>query len=226
MWSLGNKTIDKQKKSFLVVGLGYFGEAIATKLYELGQEVVGVDEDHDIVQRLSDHLTQAIEMDATDENALATLGVRNFDVCIVGRGSNLEDSVTVTMNLKELGAKYIIAKAMRKKHAKILEQMKTDLIVFPEIDMAHQLAENLVHPKVVGEMDLGDGYVVEALKPQERMVGKTIHEFQSGLPAGVKLMGMHRDGELKISPDAQTIISNGDLLIVWGKSSRISNLEQ
>lgn len=226
MWSLGNKRIDKPKKSFLVIGLGYFGEAIATRLYELGQEVVGVDTDPNIVQHLADKLTQAIELDATDEDALATLGVRNFDVCIVGRGSNLEDSVTVTMNLQEQGAQYIIAKAMRSKHAKILEQLKTDLIVFPEIDMAHQLAENLVHPKVVGEVDLGQGYVVEAIKPPDRLVGKTLTDMKSALPPGVKMIGLHRGDQLITTLDDGTAIMSGDLMLIWGKSSRVEVLER
>lgn len=226
MWSLANKKLDKPKKSFLVIGLGYFGEAIATRLYELGQEVVGVDTDPDIVQHLADRLTQSIELDGTDEDALATLGVRNFDVCIVGRGSDLEDSVTITMNLKEQGAKYIIAKAMRTKHAKILEQLKTDLIVFPEIDMAHQLAESLVHPKVIGEVDLGEGFVVEAIKPPDQLVGKTISDLQSTLPPGVKLVGLHRENDLITTVDSSTIILNGDLMLVWGKSNRITELEK
>lgn len=226
MWSLGDKKRERERKSFLVIGLGYFGEAIATKLYELGQEVVGVDHDPNIVQRLADKLTQAIELDATDEDALAVLGVRNFDICIVGRGSDLEDSVTITMNLQEQGARYIIAKAMRTKHAKILEQLKTNLIVFPEIDMAHQLAETLVHPKVLGEVDLGQGYAVEAIQPPDRLVGRRLNELQALLPPGVKLVGIHRGDELITSPNGETAVKSGDLMLVWGKSSRIAELER
>ncbi|MBI2841807.1 MAG: TrkA family potassium uptake protein [Armatimonadetes bacterium] len=223
---MANERLEKARKSFLVIGLGYFGEAIATRLYELGQEVVGVDTDPDIVQRLANKLTQAIELDGTDEEALATLGVRNFDVCIVGRGSNLEDSVTITMNLKDQGSRYIIAKAMRAKHAKILEQLQTDLIVFPEIDMAHQIAENLVHPKIVGEVQLGSGYVVEAVKPPNRLVGKPISNIPSLLPVGVKFLGLHRGDELISLPDEKKTISSVDLVIVWGRSNRIAELEK
>lgn len=208
------------------MGLGYFGEAIATKLYELGQEVVGVDTDPDTVQHLADKLTQSIELDATDEEALATLGVRNFDVCIIGRGSNLEDSITMAMNLKELGAKYIIAKAMRTKHANILEKLETDLIVFPEIDMAHQIAESLVHPKVVGDVELGKGFVIEAIKPPDRLIGKTAENLQAALPVGVKLVGLHRGEDLITACDASIVIKEGDLILVWGKSNRIQDLEK
>lgn len=226
MLSSGHKKREKARRSFLVVGLGYFGEAIATRLYELGQEVVGVDKDRDIVQRLADRLTQAIELDATDEDALAVLGVRNFDVCIVGRGSDLEDSVTITMNLKEQGAQHIIAKAMRAKHAKILEQMGTDQVVFPEIDMACQLAENLVRPKVIGEVDLGQGFVVEAIKPPERLVGKSLDDLTATLPSGVKLIGLHRGDDLITTLDGSILTRKGDLMLVWGKSSRIADLEK
>lgn len=218
--------IDKTRKSYLVIGLGYFGEAIATKLYELGQEVVGVETDPEIVQRLADKLTQAIQMDATDEDALATLGVRNFDACIVGRGSDLENSVIITMNLKEQGAKYIIAKAMRAKHANILHQIQTDMIVFPEIDMAHQLAENLVYPKVIGQVDMGDGYVVEGIKAPERLIGQPVSKLQSSLPTGVRLVCIHRGGELLESPGAAEKVLEGDLVLVWGRRSRVMELER
>lgn len=226
MLSLVSDRLEKPKKSFLVIGMGYFGEAVATKLYELGQEVVGVDNNPVLVQHLADRLTQAIEMDATDEDALATLGVRNFDVCIVGRGSNLEDSVTITMNLKELGANYIIAKAMRSKHAKILEQLQTDMIVFPEIDMAHQLAENLVHPKVVGEVELGNGYIVEAVKPAKRLTGQTVAKLQASLPVGVKFIGLHSQDDLLMSPEPTTVIAETDLILVWGRRARLIELER
>ncbi len=226
MLSLVKDKLDKPKKSFLVIGLGYFGEAVATKLYELGQEVVGVDTDPVIIQHLADKLTQAIEMDATDEDALATLGVRNFDVCIVGRGSDMEDSVTVTMNLKDLGANYIIAKAMRSKHAKILEKIEADMIVFPEIDMAHQLAENLVHPKVVGEVDMGNGYAVEAIKVPERLVDQTVLKLQSQLPAGVRLIGLHRGDNFMMSPEPSTVIEKNDVILVWGRRTKLIDLER
>ncbi|MEN6520727.1 MAG: TrkA family potassium uptake protein [Armatimonadota bacterium] len=223
---MSSDRLEKPKKSFLVIGMGYFGEAVATKLYELGQKVVGVDNNPVIVQHLADRLTQAIEMDATDEDALATLGVRNFDVCIVGRGSSLEDSVTITMNLKELGANYIIAKAMRSKHAKILEQLQTDMIVFPEIDMAHQLVENLVHPKVVGEVQLGNGYEIEAVRPTRRLIGQTVARLQALLPVGVKFIGLHRQEDLLMSPDSTVIITETDLILVWGRHARLTELER
>lgn len=132
----------------------------------------------------------------------------------------------ITMNLKEQGAKFIIAKAMRAKHANILQQIQTDMIVFPEIDMAHQLAENLVHPKVIGQVDLGDGYMIEGIKAPERLVGQPVGKIASSLPPGVRLVGIHREGELLESPEAAEKVLEGDLVLVWGRRSRVMELER
>lgn len=214
----------KARKSFLVVGLGYFGAEIAASLAELGQEVVGVDADPSIVQHMADKLTQAVEMDATDQDLLATLGVSNFDICIVGRGSDLEDSVSITMSLKELGAKYVIAKAQSDRQARILERLGVDLIVFPELDMARHVAEKLVRTEVVGEIEIGDGYAIDALKLPERFAGEPFGKVESALPKGSEVLGLYRDGQIQKSPSSEVPMAEGDILLVWGRQSRLAAL--
>ena len=97
-------------KQFVVIGLGRFGISVAQTLYDSGHDVLAIDKDEDLIQEISDHVTHAVQMDATDELALRTLGLRNFDVAVITIGSDIKASVMVTLIVKELGVKYIIAK--------------------------------------------------------------------------------------------------------------------
>jgi len=110
-------------KQFIVLGLGRFGSAVATTLVELGHEVLGVDNDEERVDALKDKITQAVQADITEEKVLKELGVKNFDAAIVSIATDLEASILVTMMLKEIGLKYIIAKAQSALHGKVLEKI-------------------------------------------------------------------------------------------------------
>jgi len=141
-------------KQFIVLGLGRFGSAVATSLAELGHEVLGVDYDEEIVNILKDKITQAVQADVTEERVLKELGVKNFDTAIVGIGSNLETSILVTMMLKEMGLKYIIAKAQNNLHAKVLKKIGVDKVVFPERDMGARIAQRLITPNIKDYIEL------------------------------------------------------------------------
>ena len=107
-----------KSKQFLVLGLGRFGASLAKTLCDLGQEVLAVDADEELVNNIAPYVTQAMQLDATDETLLATLGVKNFDAAIVSIGQNTRDSILVCVLLKELGAPYLVAKANDDLHAK------------------------------------------------------------------------------------------------------------
>ena len=216
----------KPRKSFLIVGMGYFGAEIAARLAALGQEVVGIDADASIVQHMAEKLTQAVEMDGTDHDLVATLGVSNFDICIVGRGSVLEDSVSITMSLKELGAKYLIAKAQSDRQARILQRLGVDLIVFPELDMARHVADMLVHTGVVGEIDLGDGCAVEALKLPSRLVGQPFSKVESSLAKDCQVLALQTDGGIEKSPSPSRLVAEGDVILVWARRPSSRALEK
>src|SRR3712207_8224086 len=115
------------KKQFVVIGLGRFGTSVAKTLYSLGNDVLAIDSDEDIVQSISGEVTHSVQADATDENNLNALGIRNFDVAVVTIGSDIQSSVMVTLLVKELGVKYIIAKANSELHAKVLDRKSTRL---------------------------------------------------------------------------------------------------
>jgi len=214
------------KKSFLVIGMGVFGSSVATKLAELGHEVLGVDTDPIVVQHMSDVLTQAVQMDATDIDNLRTLGVPNFDVCIVGRGTKLDDSVLITMNLKELGAKYIVAKALSEPQAKILKALGVDRIVFPERDMGIRMAQMLVAPRMVDHMDLAANYSVEEIAAPPELVGRTLADAKFRSRYRVNVVCIKRGDQINPVPDNNDIIQEGDVLVVIGENRHLQALRE
>ena len=122
------------KKQFLVLGLGRFGGSLARSLCKMGHEVLAVDTDAETVEDIAPYVTQAVQANATDEEALQTMGVNNFDVAVVGIGA-IRDSILVTVLCKEAGVPYVLAKAMDDLHAKVLRKVGADRVVFPERDM-------------------------------------------------------------------------------------------
>ena len=126
-------------KQFAVIGCGRFGSSVAKTLYELGHEVLVIDKNEDVIQELSDYVTHAIQLNASDEASLKSLGIRNFDVVIVTIGSDIQSSILITLLAKELGVKYVVAKAHNDLHARILYKTGADRVVLPEreIGRAH-----------------------------------------------------------------------------------------
>lgn len=131
------------KKSVAVIGLGRFGEAVAMRLVELGHEVVGIDEDAAIVQKLADDLPHVVRADSTECEALRALGVNEVDYAVVAIGSDLEGSMLTVLALTEIGVKDIWAKASTRRHGLILERLGVTKLVYPEADMGRALAEQL-----------------------------------------------------------------------------------
>jgi trk system potassium uptake protein TrkA len=122
-------------KQFVIFGMGKFGESIATSLYNMGHEVLAVDKDQERVQDISDKVTHAVQIDATDENTLKAIGYRNFDVAVVAIGQDIQSSILITLLCKEAGVKYVLAKAQNELHSKLLYKIGADKVVFPERDM-------------------------------------------------------------------------------------------
>ena len=147
-----------KNKQYLVFGLGRFGSSMARALCAQGQEVLAVDSDQELVNQIAPHVTQALQLDATDEEALRSLGVKNFDAAVVAIGQNTRDSILVSVLLKEMGIPYLIAKANDDLHAKVLRKIGVDKVVFPERDMGVRLARSIVTPSVLDLMELSGDY--------------------------------------------------------------------
>ena len=211
-------------KQFIILGLGRFGSAVATTLVELGHEVLGVDNDEERVNDLKDEITQAVQADITEERVLKELGVKNFDAAIVSIATDLEASILVTMMLKEMGLKYIIAKAQNNLHAKILKKIGVDKVVFPERDMGARIARRLITPNIKDYVELEPNYNIMEIKALPEFVDKSLSELDLRNKYGINVLAIKRNNGFNISPQAKDVIKKDDLLIVIGETKIITEL--
>jgi len=213
-----------KSKQFMVLGMGLFGSSLAKALHEMGHEVLAVDSDADLVEAIAPYVTQAVQIDATDEAALQELGVRNFDAVIVSIGKNLRDSILVCVIIKEMGVPYLIAKATDEIHAKVLRKIGVDRVVFPERDMGVRVAKSLVTPNVLEMMEFsGDYRLIEIILPS-KWVGSSIIEIDVRRKYGISILAIQRDGQFIVSPSPDAVFETGDILLVLGQKDDINNI--
>lgn len=212
-------------KQFVIIGLGRFGSSIAKTLYSLGNDVLAIDKDEDIVQEIADSVTHAVQLDATDENALRSLGIRNFDVAVVTIGDNIQSSIMATLLVKELGVKYIIAKGHSDLHAKVLYKIGADRVVLPEKDMGIRVAHNLVSANILDYIELSDDYSVMEIQVLHEWAGKTLNELKLRSKYGINVMAIKRGDEVNLSPAADDIIEANDIIVAIGSAEDLSKLE-
>ncbi|CUO60850.1 TrkA family potassium uptake protein [Clostridium sp. NSJ-49] len=215
-----------KNKQFVVIGLGRFGESVAKTLYGLGHDVLAIDMDEDMVQEISDSVTHAVQMDATDESALRTLGLRNFDVAVVTIGSNIQASVMVTLLVKDLGVKYIIAKGQSDLHAKVLYKIGADRVVLPEKDMGVRVAHNLVSASILDYIELSPDYSIMEMKALEEWNGKNLTELKLRSRYGINVMAIKKDDDINISPSADEVISSDDIIVAIGSAEDLAKIEE
>ena len=212
-------------KEFVIIGLGRFGSSIAKTLYSLGNDVLAIDRDEDVVQEISDSVTHAVQLDATDENALRSLGIRNFDVAVVTIGDNIQSSVMATLLVKELGVKYIIAKGHSDLHAKVLYKIGADRVILPEKDMGIRVAHNLVSANILDYIELSEDYSVMEIQVLKEWSGKTLKELKLRSKYGINVMAIKRGDEVNLSPAADDIIEENDIIVAIGSAEDLNKLE-
>lgn len=212
-------------KQYVVIGLGRFGTSVAETLYSLGNDVLVIDKDEDLVQDISDKVTHAVQMDATDENALRTLGLRNFDVAVVTIGANIQSSVMVALLVKELGVKYIIAKANNDLHAKVLYKIGADRVILPEKDMGVRVAHNIVSSSIIDYIELSPDYSIMEVEVFKEWIGKTLEELRLRDKYGINIMAIKRDSQINLSPAANDVLEEKDILVAIGSGKDLGKLE-
>ncbi|RQD70271.1 MAG: TrkA family potassium uptake protein [Halanaerobium sp. MSAO_Bac5] len=212
-------------KQFVVIGLGRFGSSVATTLSENGYDVLAIDKNADRVQALADQVTHAVEADATDEDALKTLGVRNFDVAVVSIGDDVSANILCTLILKELNVPYVIVKAPDKLHGKVLTKIGADRVVYPERDMGARIAHNLISSNVLDYIEFAPDYGVIEIIAADKMVGKTLKELELRSRFNVNVMAIKRGEDLHISPGADDKVLEGDRLVVMGKNESLDQIK-
>lgn len=204
----------------VVIGLGRFGGAVAEALVRLGHDVLGIDENAELVQSWADRLTHVVQADTTNSDTLRRLGAQEFGRAVVGIGSDLEASVLTVLALSELGVPDIWAKALGPKHGRILERTGAHHVVYPEAAMGERVA-HLVTGKMIDFIELDDGFAIVKTRAPREAENKTLNESALRSKYGVTVVGVKRPRDDFAYAKAETIIQQGDILIVSGPTKLV-----
>ena len=218
------------KRQFAIIGLGRFGSAIASTLVELGQDVLGIDTDPARVDELADSVPHLLQLNAIDARALREAGVADMDVAVVSIGANIEASLLIVMTVKELGVKYIMAKATTAVHGRILEKLGVDRVVYPEREMATRMAHSLVVPNVLDYIGLSADFSIVEIPAPAAFVGKSLREIDLRARHGLTLIAIKRGDKgatqvTNVAPSADERILASDTLAVVGSNEQLKGLE-
>ena len=213
-------------KSYIVVGLGRFGQAVARQLCALGAEVLAIDVRSDLVQQVANDVTHAVVGDGQDKEVLRALGVRNFDCAIIAIGDDLAASVLVTMNLKELEVPYIVCKAHDETHRRVLEKLGVDRVVIPEQEHAQRLARSLHSHNVLDYIELSEDYGILEVPAPKSWVGKTIRELNVRAKLGVNIIAVESGKETNVATGADYQVRSGDIMVVLGESYALEAVQK
>lgn len=216
----------KNKKQFAVIGLGRFGSSVAKTLYDMGHEVLAIDENEDRVQDFSEKVTHVVQADTTDDNSLNALGLRNFDVVIVAIGQNIQANMLTTLQLKEMGVPYIVAKAQNALHGKMLEKIGADRVIYPERDMGQRVAHNLVSTNVLEYIALSPNLSIVEVTAPKILIGKSLAESNLRAKYEINVLAIKRKDEIIVPPLPSEKILPADILIVVGGNEGVQRLEE
>ncbi|ADC48290.1 potassium uptake protein KtrC [Alkalihalophilus pseudofirmus OF4] len=214
------------KRQFAVIGLGRFGGSVCCALIEQGVEVLAIDQCEAKVNQYRDVVTHAVVADSTDEQALRHLGIRNFEHVIVAIGDNIQASILTTLILDELGVEHITVKAQNDYHEKVLVKIGAERIVHPERDMGARIAHHLMSKNVLDYLEVSDKYSIIEMFAGSKMHAKTLVELNVRASFGCNVMAIKRGAEMIVSPKADQLIQQDDLLIVLGADEDIKRFEQ
>lgn len=211
-------------RSILVIGLGRFGKHLALKLSELGNEVLAIDKDEKPVNDLAPYVTRAQIGNCMDEEVLSSLGVSNFDLCFVCISDNFQGSLEITSLLKELGAKYVIAKTDRDIHAKFLRKIGADDVIYPERDMAQRAAVRYSARYAFDYIELTPEYVILEVLTPESWVGRTVRDVDVRNAHQINIIGCKSNGRILPLTSADHVFISGEHLIVAGGKKDVFRL--
>ncbi|MDO5153691.1 MAG: TrkA family potassium uptake protein [Eubacteriales bacterium] len=213
-------------KTYLVIGLGRFGSALARQLCLLGAEVLAMDIRSDLVQQLANDVTHAVVGDAQDKEVLRSLGVRNFDCAVIAIGDNLGASVLVTMNLQELGVPYIVCKAHDETHRRVLEKLGVNRVVIPEQEHAQRLGRSLHSHNVLDYIELSADYGILEVPAPKSWIGKNLRELNVRAKLGVNIIAVENGKTTNVSPSADYQIKEGDIMVVLGDNYALEAVQK
>jgi len=213
-------------KTYVVIGLGRFGAELATKLYSCGEEVLAIDLEEQLVDKIADRVTRAVAADARDRDVLEKLGVGNFDRAVVAVGSDLAASALITMNLKALGISHIVCKAHDDTYREILEKLGANQVVIPEWEVADKLALGMTRTGIMEYIELSDEIGIVEMEPPEDWVGKSIRALELRKRYGANVIALRRDGAISVPADIDMPLTEDCVLVVLGSYDSIEKLKK
>ena len=203
-------------KNILLIGLGHFGKHIAMELNQLGHEIMAVDENEEKVNDVLPYVTSAQIGDSTDSDFLESLGIRNFDVCIVTMSGNFQNSLETTSLLKELGAEFIVSAAKRDVQEKFLLRNGADKVVYPEKQMAKWTAIRYTSDHILDYIEVDDSYAIFEVQVPDNWIGKSIGKIDIRKKYNINILALKEYGKLNMAITPDTVLSSNITLLVLG----------
>lgn len=215
-------------KKFIMLGMGSFGTALATKLAANGCRVTGIDGRPERLEAVKNLIHEAVIGDATDREVLESLPIRDATAVFISLGENISQSLLATLHVKELGARNVIVKGVTKEHGKILEHLGVDRVVFPEEEVARELADRMTWPNVLDYLPIDPDYSVAEVAMPGSLSGKTLAEANLRSRIGVHVMGLKdvMKGKFEMFPDGRTKLLEDQVLLVVGRETEIAALRE
>ncbi len=203
-------------KNILLIGLGHFGKHIAMELNQLGHEVMAIDNDEEKVNDVLQYVTSAQIGDSTDPDFLKSLGIRNFDVCIVTMSGNFQNSLETTSLLKELGAEFVVSAAKRDVQEKFLLRNGADRVVYPEKQMAKWTAIRYTSDHILDYIEVDDSYAIFEVQVPDNWIGKSIGKIDIRKKYNINILALKEYGKMNMAITPDTVLSSNISLLVLG----------
>ena len=215
-------------KHFIVIGLGTFGAALATRLAKNGCRVTGVDTKREPVERLKDVLYEAIIGDATSRETIAQLPIKQANTVFIGMGEDISLSLLATLHVKQEGGRHVVVKGVTSEHGTILRSLGVDRVVFPEIEIAETIADRATWPNVVDFLPIGADYAFIEVAVPDSLTGKSLMDLRLRQKYDVWVVGVKGalDGVLTMFPDGQFVVGPDQILLIVGKEKDLAKLQE
>jgi trk system potassium uptake protein TrkA len=214
-------------KRVVVIGLGIFGSQLARQLYENGLEVVAIDKNRDVVQKIKDHSTKAVLADATDKEVLESIGIDAKDTVVISFGEDLSASTLLTLYLKEMKVKEIIVKVPNEDYKRILLKVGASEAIIPEREMANKVARSIISPNVLEYLPISEDYTIVELAPPTDFIGKSLADLDLRKKYALQVIAI-RDvltNKMQLVPRASAIIKDSDVLVIIGREEDIRKIK-
>jgi len=211
----------------VVIGLGIFGFNVAKDLYENGMEVIAIDKNKEMIQKIRDFSTKAILADGTDKEVMESIGIQQDDVVIISFGEDLAASTLITLHLREMKVRNIIVKAPNEDHKRVLEKIGATEVIIPEREMADKVAKSIISPNILDYIPLSEDYTVSEIVPPVSFMGKTIGELHLRSKYHVEVIAVREmlPERLTMVPRADFVVKDSDVLVVIGKEKDIQKIK-